>query len=151
MNCPPPVRFLFGRSPQWGGILAGVWLLASVQVLTAWAVRAPGQFNIAALLIALAAFLPGAGLALRLWRGQSAGTLVWNGAQWFLEKAGQDGATAVVAPPDIRFDGQRWLLLHTRAERRPVWLWIGRAADPLRWHALRCALYGQVPTRPGLA
>ncbi|MDR2991763.1 MAG: hypothetical protein LBU72_07560 [Burkholderiaceae bacterium] len=151
MNCPPPVRFPLGRSPQWGAVLAGVWLLALIPLVTALALHAPARSDILVLLVAFAVCISGTGLALRLWRGQVVGALVWNGAQWFLEKTGKDGATAAIAPPAIRFDGQRWLLLHTRASRRPIWLWIGRSAEPLRWHALRCALYGQVPARPALA
>jgi hypothetical protein len=146
MNCPPPVRFPLRCNLQWGGLLAGVWLLALLPLLTALALHAPRRSNIPVLLIVLAAFIAGAGLALRLWRGQVAGALVWNGAQWFLENTGKAGTTTAIAPPAVRLDGQRWLLLYTRADRRPVWLWIGRAAAPPRWHALRCALYAQART-----
>jgi hypothetical protein len=151
MNCPPPVRFPLGCNRQWGGVLAVVWLLALTPLLIALALHPQARSNIGVLLIVLAVFIVGAGLALRLWRGQNADVLVWNGAQWFLEKPGQAGATAAIVPPAVRFDGQRWLLLHTRADHRSVWLWLARAAAPSHWHALRCALYGQIPAQPALA
>ena len=148
MNCPPPVRFPLGRNRQWGRVMAGVWLLALIPLLSAVALHEPARSNIPALLIALAALLLGAVLACRLRRGPIWDALVWNGAAWFLEEAQKDGATAVIAPPCIHFDGQRWLLLRTRMGRRAIWLWLGRSAALANWHALRCALYAQVPAPP---
>jgi hypothetical protein len=176
-----------------------VWLLSLIPLLSALTLRAPARSHVLALLVILAALILGAGLALRLWRGQVLGALVWDGAQWLLvycathsctyktdgfvrqarrkaqryplvsrafatrhggqrrgfmysygwrsalEQAGKDRATLTITPPGIRFDSQRWLLLSARNGRRPIWLWVGRSADPHGWHALRCALYAQVP------
>jgi len=144
MHSPPPVRFPVGRGSQWGRVVAGVWLLALLSLLSALALHAPARAHTLALLTALVALVLGAGLAWRLWRGQVPGALVWDGAQWLLVPADKDSAAAAITPPGIRFDSQRWLLLRTRAGRRPVWLWVERSAGPHDWHALRCALYAQV-------
>jgi len=143
MNSPPPVRFPTGHTSQWGVAGAGMWLLALTPILTALALHAPARSNIPAILIALAASVPGVLLTLRLWRGQVSGELVWTGVEWFLEK---DGTMTAIAHPGIRFDSQRRLLLYVRTGDRVIWLWISRSADPAHWHALRCALYAQVST-----
>jgi hypothetical protein len=140
MNSPPPVRFPIGRSLHWGRLIAGVWLLALIALLAALALHAPARSNVVAWLIALAAFLLGAWLALRLWRGQVVGALIWTGAEWFLE---QESTMTAIAHPGIHFDGQHGLLLRARPGRRAVWLWVERSANPARWHALRCALYAR--------
>jgi len=143
MNSPPPVRFPVERSLQWGGVITGVWLLALFSVLAALALHPPSRSNITVLLIVLAAFILGVWLALRLWRSQISGALVWTGAEWFLER---NSVMTDIVRPDICFDGQHWLLLRARTGRRAAWLWVGRSTAPVRWHALRCALYAQVST-----
>jgi hypothetical protein len=146
MNNPPPVRFPAANNLQWGGVIIGVWLLALIPALAGWALYRPARAHGLASSLALMALIVGAALALRLWQGRALGTLVWNGEQWFLENL-EKGTTAVaITPAGIRFDGQCWLLLCVRAGHRTVWLWVGRSADSLRWHALRCALYAQVRT-----
>lgn len=141
MDRPPPVRFPIGRHPllAWG--LAGSWALALAPALTALALHPPARSHGLALAAALVAAMSGAWLTWRFWRAQTPGELIWNGAEWLLEK---DGATAAIEPPGIRCDAQHWLLLRVRADRRALWLWAARAAAPARWHGLRCALYARV-------
>jgi len=150
MDRPPPVRFPVKRSASLAWMLVGVWVLALMPVLLGLALYAPARSHRLALGVALLASLVGVWRTWCFWRARMLvevpramlGTLIWNGAEWLLEK---DGVTAAIAQPDIRCDGQHWLLLrartNARANRRTLWLWVGRAADPARWHGLRCALY----------
>ena len=76
----------------------------------------------------------------RFWRQQAARQLRWDGERWWLIDAGREHEGA---PPQVRLDAQRWLLLWFRplAGGRGMWLWAQASADPQRWHLLRCALY----------
>ncbi|WP_147911707.1 hypothetical protein [Ottowia flava] len=82
---------------------------------------------------------------------QAASSLRWDGADWWLEEGPAAAGTFGTGPGrmDVRLDLQRSLLLRWRAQgaRRAQWLWVERAADPTRWHLLRCALYSK-PSRP---
>jgi hypothetical protein len=118
-------------------MLIGLWALTLMAVLAALVLHAPARSHGLALAAAVLASLTGMWQTWRIWRAQLPGELIWNGAEWLLM---QGGVTTAIAQPAIRCDGQRWFLLRTRAERGARWLWVGRAADPARWHGLRCAL-----------
>jgi hypothetical protein len=75
------------------------------------------------------------------------GVLHWDGQQWLRETAvgGKVGVSLV------RLDFQHWLLLEFRAEAgRSVWLCPARKTAPLRWDALRRALYVGVSSVSGV-
>jgi hypothetical protein len=141
----PPVRYPVGRDPSLALALIVLWVLALAPMLAALVWRTPvrshGWALTAALVVASAL---GVWCTWRFWRAQTPGELVWNGAEWSLER---EGVTVVIAHLGTCCDGQRALLLraHGNIGRRVVWLWVGRAGQSARWHLLRCALYAPVP------
>ncbi|HMN20464.1 MAG TPA: hypothetical protein PKA16_03630 [Ottowia sp.] len=126
--------------------LAGV-VAAAALLLAGGASRLPAP----RLALLLAAAL-GTGLGLRrFWRGQQAGELVWDGANWWLHV---DGRERPLASVEVRLDLQRALLLHgvDLAGVGGRWCWAQAARHgPARWHLLRCALYSGSPPRHGPA
>lgn len=75
------------------------------------------------------------------------GRLSWDGANWWW-----DAVEAVNAPQrgtiDMRLDTQSGLLIRFAPDTGDChWLWLGQAADPGRWLALRRAVYADARRR----
>lgn len=149
MSGVPAVVFPVGRTRALAGVLAtlaaGGWVLLALGLLwpapPLWSARA-------ALALMLAALAATAG-CWHFWQRQTARQLRWDGECWWLADAGREHEGA---PPEVRLDAQRWMLLWFRPlpGRRGCWLWAQASADAPRWHLLRCALYSPVTsTAPG--
>lgn len=151
MHNAPSVTYPVGRSRFLGAWLVLLWL-AGAGVAGLWW-RSPGGHGWRLALV-LAALALAAALAGRLWRSLGAQDLCWNGSTWQLQARGTAApAHEVQGSLRVHLDLQRRLLLclqaapaQGRASRH--WLWAEAAADPARWHALRCAVYSRAMTDP---
>lgn len=91
--------------------------------------------------LGLAAVLLAGGVLVRGWQRSPVGQLSWDGQHWVWESAGYLGG-GTLAPPQVVLDLQSAVLL--RLDNRAGaswWLWVERAALPLRWLDLRRAIY----------
>ena len=138
----PLVQYPFGRSRRAGRALLAVVALG-LACIAAWAMSGGGVRALAGLGLWCAC----AAAAWSLWRGLLAGQLIWDGGQWSLlaDVAGPgDGSPAQW--PRVHLDLQSGLLISLRWGRgRTIWLWLERGSDPLRWDALRRAVYSRAP------
>ena len=83
----------------------------------------------------------------RWWSSLPAGTLQWDGAQWWLECRGRPPAPTHA--PRICLDLQSSLLLRTGGVHAGAcWLWLECGRERAHWQALRRALYASVPAPP---
>jgi hypothetical protein len=111
------------------------WLLAGLSC-TAWALQSDHLSAFHA--IALLGSVCGLWIAVRLRRRPQEGQLEWDGQSWVWEAQGQR-RIGEVRP---RLDWQQGLLLEFLAQDgRAAWLWLERGSAPLRWDALRRAVY----------
>lgn len=138
----PPVAFRSGPTPLLKGLLLLLWCAGSATVATA---VAWGGLTAAATGVLLLLLLASAASSHLFWRAQTPRVLLWDGGRWLLTQPGHaPDARRDVVRLDVAFDVQRAILLCCHgvgpsAHRR--WLWLQRAGDGARWHALRCALY----------
>lgn len=151
---PPPARHGFGpaASLRWATCLLCAGAAAT---LAAWLCLgvAPSHRPLAA---GCAALLWGlcAALAWHWWRTLPTGQLAWDGAAWCIELAGRVQPLPLAAPPQVRLDLQRVMLVRARPLQAPaLWLFLQRATPgPLQaetWAAIRRALYGHAPEAAG--
>ncbi len=135
MNSAPAVQYPVGRSTFQGyfllaisviGCLTGVmWLRTDVSI---------GGPQIA-FFIVLVSVLSLAGHA---WYQTEVGLLSWGGESWTWSK----GLQSTNGRLAVHFDVQVLMILALQPEKgRPMWLWAERASDPVRWRALRRAVY----------
>lgn len=135
MNSAPAVQYPVGRSTFQGcfllasGVVAllvgGMWLRANVAFGGA-------QMTFVIVLVFVLS------LAGHVWRQTEVGLLTWGGESWSWSK-GLPSAKVRLA---IHFDVQILMILELQPEKGPsVWLWVERASDPVRWRALRRAVY----------
>jgi hypothetical protein len=92
------------------------------------------------------------GLAAAALRAAGAGIgmqLRWDGQAWSLRPAGAAETDAMPTVPRVVADFGAWLLVRCGSLQGPGgfarqvhWLALQREGDRLRWHGLRCALYG---------
>ena len=83
-------------------------------------------------------------LAFLVWRHAVPATLSWDGQGWTL--VGQSGAIAVM--PHVVLDLQRYLLLYLHVDAATAtscWVWPVASSHPVRWPALRWALFARIP------
>ncbi|WP_210547162.1 hypothetical protein [Rhodoferax sp. PAMC 29310] len=135
MNSAPAVQYPVGRSVFQGYFLL-TCSLAGFLVGGMWA-SATGAFLGPQIFffIVLSAVLSLAGLA---WHQTEAGHLVWGGESWTWTVDRQSTAGAVA----VHFDSQMLMVMTLQPEKGgPVWLWAERNSDPVRWRALRRAVY----------
>lgn len=144
MHSAPAVAYPVRRSRA-----GGLYLLAmgglSVTVSALWLVQArSGWFvGIGVLCCMLTCFW-----CAQAWRAMPVGKLVWDGAAWqFLSAKGAPQVSSGLSCRQlvVTLDLQRHLLLRWPGRGAAKWFWIDRASRPLRWHALRRAVYS--PTR----
>lgn len=138
----PPASFVSGATPLLAAALLALWSSGALVValtVSLGGLSGPAQ---AVLVLLLGA---GAAASWRFWRGQTPQRLAWDGGNWLLTDPGvapdpRRHAVHVVVALDL----QLALLLRSRTvapSGRSSWLWLQRADDPHRWHALRCALF----------
>lgn len=137
----PAALYPCGPSTTLRAALVALLALAGACVL-AWSLTQGGGAAVPMLLYA--------GCALLLWRWLRrlpVGRLHWDGASWWLERAGLP--PLAVAAPRIGLDLQSRLLLRVAgAPAGTCWLWLECAADDAPWRALRRALYAHAPVLP---
>lgn len=138
----PPVSFAAGQTALLGAALLLLWSGGAGAVALAWiwsGLSAPAGVGMVALL-GLSAVASG-----WFWRGQRPRQLTWDGGTWLLTGPGvAPDARRDAVQVAVALDLQLALLVRSRAvapPRRCRWLWLQRAEDGHRWHALRCALF----------
>lgn len=88
-----------------------------------------------------------AGLA---WWRAPVGDLAWSGDGWSWTQRGQ--VSAVALQTQLQLDLQHTLLLRlVPPVQRANWLWLERSRQPLRWSALRRAVFAPIQAAPGAA
>lgn len=96
----------------------------------------------------IAWLVSGLGLLLEV-RASGVDALAWKCPTWQVVKSlGGTGAQAH-SPCSVAvvLDLQRVVLVHVSVPgQRSHWLWLLASTDRIRWHRLRCALYGARPT-----
>jgi len=135
----PAVSYPVGRSRFHAGLLAAV-LLAGASSLAVWIMQSDqaGVRHLAA----LGLWLVTASVAIWAWLRSPAGQLTWDTKTWLWtsgEQARQVNVSAVL-------DSQSVLLLHLRTpENSLLWIWPERQTAPVRWLALRRAVFARLP------
>jgi hypothetical protein len=146
----PPVSYPVGRSVWEARWLCLLWCLAAALAVQGVAQGADpwAQPAARAALVALVLLLGGAAVGL-VWhlRRRPEGELCWQEGGWHWLPAKFQGPLGEPMPVDRIervCDFQRRLLvrLHGGAGL-PPWLWLEQNADPLRWLALRHAVWAQ--------
>ncbi|MBP9904273.1 MAG: hypothetical protein KBF66_01855 [Rhodoferax sp.] len=140
MHSAPAVSYPMGRS-RFHGLLLLLIAGSGALSLSAWVLQSDPlrwQHGVAALIWSLGVVVAG-------WRWYSAptATLIWDGEAWCWVL----GARSRPVKPEVALDFQ-WLLLlrlSGSADRADWWVWPEHAADPLRWLALRRALFARSP------
>jgi len=137
MRSAPAVSYPVGRSFFHVSVAAGVSALGAV-VLTAWGVQT-GDVR-GHVLICAGVWLVCATVGYWGWVNTPCGTLSWDGQVWTWGKAGDVCHVSI----ELVLDTQSSLLLRLVGEaQRPFWVWPERRAQPLRWLALRRAIYAR--------
>jgi len=140
MHKAPAVDYPVGLSRYLNLAFFSVWFfVAGVYVVWWLLVDRTGWQHV----LATVATLIAVALSIRAWRTSSIGKLQWDGQTWWWE-SGVFHVSGEIRP---RLDLQGLMLLefsgHSRARH---WLWLQQQAAPLRWSALRRAVYapGQI-------
>jgi hypothetical protein len=135
MHQAPPVEYPLGNSHILSVLCRAAWLVVlAVDLL--WLLLADAQglrvwMGVALTLVCCAA-------ALRLRPVPLAGALHWDGSAWSC----RDGVQAPGGEVAVHLDLQSTLLVAwTPASGSRRWCWLDSSADPIRWLALRRALY----------
>lgn len=136
MHSAPAVSFPVGRS-RFEGWLTGSVIVSGLLAVSLWCLQADAlgwRQWLAAALWLMTAWLVG----WRWWHSPK-GSLAWDGTAWYLAVGDQP----LVVVPDVVMDLQQLVLLRLRApaDARVTWVWLDRALNPLRWLALRRAIY----------
>jgi toxin CptA len=135
MHSAPAVTYPVGRSHFQAWLALAILLLAAA-LMALWLFQA-GHAGWR-LVLAACVWLFCTGMVLRSARHSCTGLLRWDGQNWQWE-SGSKVMTGAVVP---HLDWQAGLLLEFRTpEHRVQWLWLMRGAEPLRWDALRRALW----------
>jgi toxin CptA len=140
MHSAPSVSFPVGRSRSAGRILLAVWLMGAC--CTGFAVRLMdgAGWRMAALLASTV--WAGAWAARAQWR-QPVGRLQFDGQSWSLTGSLSIPAARLLPALDLQ---SLQLVRLVVADRHSHWLWLERRSDPLRWLALRRAVYSRAPS-----
>ncbi len=142
MHSAPAVTYPVGRSSfqVWLLCLTG---LASVLVGLLWQYQG-GPIGWRHGLYALTAVVCGF-FAFRAWRLTPDGNLRWDGQTWSCT-ARQLSVSGMVT---VHFDLQFCMVLSLRSgDADRIWLWPERRRDPVRWNALRRAVYSHAAADP---
>ncbi len=143
MHSAPAVSFPVGRSRFEGWLTGGV-IVCGFLVVSTWCLQADAlgwrQW------LAVVLWLVTSRLAGSNWWHSPKGSLSWDGAAWSLTVEAQ----SFVVVPEVVVDLQQLVLLRLRdpAGIRVTWVWLDRVSKPLRWVALRRAIYTRA--RPGV-
>lgn len=135
----PAVSYPVGRS-RFQAWLFAVVLAAGASSLAVWIMQSDqvGWRHLAA----LALWLVTASGVIRAWFRTPSGLLTWDTKTWLWtsgDEAQQVNVSAVL-------DSQSVLLLHLRLPgHRPLWIWPERQTAPVRWLALRRAVFARLP------
>lgn len=136
MHSAPAVSFPVGRS-RFQGSLVGVLIMCCVLTVTAWSLQADalGWRHWVAV---SACWATSVWAVWHEWRTPK-GNLAWDGGAWYWAVDAQ----SLTVVPEVVIDFQHLVLLRLRD---PVgtfvtWVWVARAFNPLRWVALRRAIY----------
>jgi hypothetical protein len=165
MHSAPSVIYPVGRSRFLAAVLGAFWVAAAGVSVLWW--RSPGGTGWRLGLVWLALALAGL-MACRLWQGLGECRLLWDGRSWRSllppdlqapVSAAFPAAEAQSGQMRVHLDMQRHMLLRWQAlddgqgegpggriggTVGPVrWFWADAAADPVRWHAFRCAVYSR--------
>ena len=143
MHKAPTVDYPVGPSRFQNLALLVLWLcVAGVDVLWWFQSDRIDWRPLAGFVVTLVAGL----IAFRAWQARNTGTLQWDGQSWWWD----GGGTRVSGALKPRLDLQGVLLLDFCAHARSrKWLWLERQAAPLRWSALRRAVYAPAPVDLG--
>jgi hypothetical protein len=137
MHGAPSVSYPVGRSALAGAILAAAWGAGAAAGLAWWAAGVTGWRADLALATVLAA---GAWAAASWWLAP-AGLLAWDGSAWSFAEG--SAATAEGGALRVALDLQRALLVRWQSPAAARWLWLERGRLPMRWDALRRAVYSR--------
>ena len=142
----PPTSFVAGPTALLAMALILLWCAGALVAALVWfwgGLAGPALAWLVALL-GVSAMASG-----WFWRGQQPRLLTWDGGNCLLSRPGvapdarRDSVQVTVA-----LDLQLALLVRSRAmgaRGRCRWLWLQRAGDQRRWHAVRCALFAVQP------
>jgi hypothetical protein len=138
MHNAPPVSYSAESSVVYATVLAALWGLGLAALC--WWYWTAGAWSLRHSVTGITLLLA-SGLAARSVMRLGKGELRWTGSAWTwtaTATSSTDGALAV------HLDWQRGMLLSfTSFQGRRVWLCMAQSAQPLRWHALRCAVYSR--------
>lgn len=139
MHSAASVAYPVARSRRVGLWFATIWSVGASPVLW-WMLAVPTPLF---LRLGVVAWTVGSGAWLASgWLRTGSRTLLWDGQAWSVERAGSAGASEVSeARVSVSVDLQSLMLLRLQpAQGRVHWVFADRAAAPLRWHGLRCAV-----------
>ena len=137
MHSAPAVSFPVGPSRVAQVLLGTLWLAGALGAGLSTGGDVDGRS-----LFLLASVLLAGGVAWRLGGHRQTGLLRFDGQYW--SWSGQRPQSAARA--HVGLDLQALMLLKLLEPGRPQrWLWLERRADPVRWTALRRAVYSRAP------
>ena len=140
MHKAPAVDYPVGLSRYLNLVFFSVWfVVAGVYVVWWFLVDRIGWQHA----LATAATLIAAALSIRAWGASSTGRLQWDGQSWWWD-TGEFRASGEIMPR-LHLQGLMLLEFSSHSGVRH-WLWLQQRVAPLRWSALRRAVYapGQV-------
>lgn len=147
MDNAPAVEFPLGRSSFQARLIAGVVGISGVAVLL-WF----GPGGDARQWLAFGWWLLASGWMWVEWWRSPRGSLLWDGVSWSL----LIGSRSLLVLPALVLDLQHIVLLRLQAVDKAgsTWVWLDRSRHPVRWLALRRAVYAfrrRVEAVPDLA
>ena len=141
MHSAPAVTYPVGRSRFHAALLIGIAVMTLLIGLLWRNLGDPQNWRQAC----FAATAIGFGLvAFHDWRRTPAGNLHWDGQAWNWAA----GAKLLSGTLGVHIDLQFCMVLSLRMGSGPrVWLWPERRSDPMRWNALRRAVFARALDR----
>ena len=144
MHSAPAVSFPVGRS-RFVAWMTGSVIVCGFLVVSVWCLQVDAlgwRQWLAATLWLMTSWLAG-----WHWWHTPKGNLAWDGAAWYWAV----GAQALVVVPEVVLELQQLLLLRLRApsDAHVIWIGVEQALNPLRWVALRRALYSRARRNGG--
>ena len=137
MHNAPAVTYPVGRSRFHAALLIGIAVITLLAGLLWHKLGDPENWR----QVCFAATAIGSGLlAFQAWRRTPDGNLHWDGQAWNWTA----GAALVGGTIGVHLDLQFCMVLSLRmADGTRVWLWPERRSNPMRWNALRRAVFAQ--------
>jgi len=146
MHSAPSVSYPVGRSSFLAGLLGVLWLAGAMVCWPVWHEQGVTDWRAA---VSIGATLLAGACAFWWWCRLPSGRLLWDGGQWSLQVTGVPAVVPATGTVRVALDLQSRLLLQLEGlatDGARAWLWLDASADPLRWHALRCAVYSRAMT-----